>query len=204
MQRTARATRPIDTTRMTGPSRATWIARARILPVLPVLPVLLLLLVFVVLLAALATGCGYSFTGSNLPGHIRTVAIPNFENDTLEPQVGQEATAGILEAFMRDGRLKLAPEAQADSRLIGRVVRYENKVQNYSADQTPRDYIVVLTIAVTLRDQVKNRDLWRDDEIVRTAVYEPGSGTLTGEEEARRDAITRLAADLVTRTLEQW
>jgi hypothetical protein len=134
------------------------------------------------------------------------VAIPNFENATLEPGVGQEATQGVLDAFIRDGRLKLAPEAQADARLTGRVVSYENKVYNYGPDQNPRDYIVVLTVSAIFRDQVKNRDLWQDEDIVRTEVYDPnggGSGPTT-EAAAREEAIRKLATDLVTRTLEQW
>lgn len=153
-----------------------------------------------------AGGCSYSFTGSNLPAHIKTIAIPNFENETLEPALSQEVTTGVLDRFIKDGRLKIAPEAQANARLEARITKYENKVYNYAADQSPSDYIVVLTTAVVLRDQVKNRDLWKDEGVTRTAVYVPGGQppTLTSEEEARREAIDGLARDLVTRTLEQW
>lgn len=153
-----------------------------------------------------AGGCAYSFRGTNLPAHIKTVAIPNFDNETLEPNLDQEVTTAVIERFIRDGRLKIAPEGQADARLEGKIIKYENKVYNYQADQSPRDYIVVLTVALSLRDQVKNRDLWKDDGMTRTAVHVPGGQTpaLTTEEEARREAIDTLARDLVSRTLEQW
>ena len=41
-------------------------------------------------LVATAAGCGYySFSGS-LPGHIKTAAVPLFENETTEPQIVEE------------------------------------------------------------------------------------------------------------------
>lgn len=153
----------------------------------------------------MVAGCAYSFTGTNLPGHIKTIAIPNAENGTLEPSLGQEVTSGIIDKFIKDGRLKLASDTQANSRLQMKITSYDNKVHNYNADQTPQDYIVVLTMSVTLRDLVKNRDLWKQD-LTHTAIYAPGgaSGGFTTEPEARTQAIQDMADDLVSRTLEQW
>jgi hypothetical protein len=157
-----------------------------------------------VLLGALS-GCTYSFQGSNLPGHIRTVAIPNLTNSTLQPNLDQEATAALIDQFIKDGRLKLAPESQADARLAGSVAKYENRVYNYGPDRTPRDYIVVVTVSLEMKDQVKNRELWRDEALTRTAVYVPGgSAGLTAESEARQEAIRAIAGEAVARTLEQW
>lgn len=146
-------------------------------------------------------GC-YSFSGSNLPGHIKSVAVPTVKNSTLEPGVEQEVTEGIVDKFLSDGRLKIASERAAQAVVLADIVGYENKVNNYSASQEPIDYIVVLTLSVQMRDQVKNRDLWRDDRLVATGVYEPGSGET--EEAARARAIVTLANDVVGRTLEQW
>jgi hypothetical protein len=155
-------------------------------------------------LAAVA-GCTYSFSGSNLPGYIKTIAIPNFVNDTLEPGLDQEITTAVLDRFIKDGRLKLAPEGKASCRLTGRVVKYENRVYNYTANQSPKDYVVVLTAAVVLRDMVKNRDLWKDDALTRTTVYAPDatSGPAT-EKDARAEALRGLAGDLIARTMEPW
>jgi hypothetical protein len=140
-----------------------------------------------------------------VPGHIRTVAVPNFTNATLEPGIEQEATTAVIDRFIQDGRLKLAPEGQADSRLSGSVAAYENRVNNYGPDQSPRDYIVVVTVGIEMKDQVKNRELWSERALTRTAIYVPGgtSGPTT-EREARQEALRSLAGEIVTRTLEQW
>lgn len=151
-------------------------------------------------------GCAYSFSGSNLPSHIKTVAIPNFTNETLEPALDQEATAAVLDRFVKDGRLKLAPESRADALLTARITLYENRVNNYRADQTPRDYVVVVTVAAAMKDQVKNRELWQDEALTRSAVWAPSgeSVLLTTETAAREEALRSLAGEIVTRTLEQW
>lgn len=153
------------------------------------------------LLPGFLSGC-YSFTGTSLPGHVSTVGIPNVINSTLEPGIEQEMTAGITDEFLRDGRLKIASPSTSDARLDAEITAYENRVNDYSSDQNPIDYIVVLTLKVELIDQVKNQELWRDDRLVVTEVYDPSGGET--EESARVEIISTLASDIVARTLEQW
>src|SRR5512136_987237 len=61
-----------------------------------------------------AAGCGYSFSGSSLPSHLKTIAIPVFENQSLDPTIADEVTSGVLDQFLEDNRLKVAREARAD------------------------------------------------------------------------------------------
>ena len=158
------------------------------------------------LCALLISGCAYSFSGTNLPAYIKTIAIPNVENNTPQPNLGQEVTTGLIDRYIKDGRLKLSAENQANFLLEAKVAKYENKVHNYNADQSAQDYIVVLTVSVVLRDQVKSRELWRDDGITHTAVYSltGAAGALASEDAARAQDIQDLATDLISRTLEQW
>jgi hypothetical protein len=156
----------------------------------------------------LAAGCGlYSFSGSSLPSHIKTIAIPIMENKTLDYEVANEATEAITQRFIQDNRLKVAGESRADCVLEGQISSYEKKVYNYSASQTPEDYIVVIRVSATLRDAVKNREIWKQDPITVSAVYSvvPGSTQeLQDETSARRKAIRDLAEDVLARTMEQW
>jgi len=150
-------------------------------------------------LALLAGGCAYSFSGTNLPGYIKSIAIPNVENGTLQPNLGDEVTSGMIDRYIKDGRLRIAAANQANCLL-------EAKVHNYNADQTAQDYVVVLTVSAVLRDQVKSRELWKDDAITHTAIYSltGAAGTLASEDAARAQDIQDLATDLISRTLEEW
>ena len=167
-------------------------------------------------LAASGAACGYSFSGTSLPAHIKSIAIPVFQNESLDATIASEATRGITESFVADSRLKLAREGNADCVLEGKVVGYERNVYSYSAAQEPEAYIVVVRIAVVLKDRVKNRDLWSDEGLTATATFPavPGESASAGtsggegppqdEEDARAAAIRNLAQDILARTLEQW
>lgn len=153
----------------------------------------------------LLSGSCYSFSGSSLPSHIKTIAVPTFEDASLEPEVATQLTTAVTERFARDGRLKLASEAQAGALLEGKVLRYENRVHNYTSGQAAEDYIVVVTLSIRVRDQARSRDLWKDEQLTSTAVYGPSGNTaLSTEEAARAQAIQGLSEDIVSRTLEQW
>lgn len=161
-----------------------------------------------ILAAMLVGGCGlYSFSGSSLPSHIKTIAIPTMENKTLDYEVATETTEAITQRFIQDNRLKVVGESRADCVLVGQITSYENRVNNYSAAQQPEDYIVVMRVSLTLRDVVKNHEIWKEDPITVSAIYTvaPGSTqTLTTEVEARQKAIQDLAEDILARTMEQW
>ena len=60
-------------------------------------------------------GCGYSFSGSSLPSHIKSVAIPVLENQSLDYQVADEVTQALVDRFISDNRLKITPISQADA-----------------------------------------------------------------------------------------
>jgi hypothetical protein len=153
-------------------------------------------------------GCGiYSFSGTSLPSHIKTIAVPFFENSTLEYDVANQVTETITQKFVQDHRLSVVGEGRADCVLEGKITGYENKVHNYSAGDTPEDYIVVLRVSATLRDAVKGRDLWQEENLTVSAVYSAtagGSQALSDEASARSKAINDLAEDVLARTMEQW
>ncbi|MCK4414507.1 MAG: hypothetical protein KAY32_13285 [Candidatus Eisenbacteria sp.] len=160
--------------------------------------------------ALVAAACAYSFSGSSLPSHIQSIAIPVFANESLDATIGDEVTRGISDRFLEDNRLKLAREANADCVLEGRVTQYERKVYSYTASQEPEAYIVVVRLAVVLKDRVKNRDLWSNERLEATATYpaettaSTGGGLPASEEEAREAAIADLAQDILAQVLEQW
>lgn len=156
----------------------------------------------------LAQGCGYSFSGSSLPSHIRTVAVPTFGNDSLDGLIADEVTQGAIESFLGDNRLKVVREARADCVLEGRVTGYERRVYSYTPAQEPEQYIVVVTIAVVMKDRVKNQDLWSNEAMKASATYvaTPSSseGVIDSEAEARVEVIEKLMQDILAKTLEQW
>ena len=64
-------------------------------------------------LAILVGGCGYSVHGT-LPGDVKTIAVPIFQNLTRQPAVEGLITRAVVEAFSTNGRLRVVSAAEAD------------------------------------------------------------------------------------------
>jgi outer membrane lipopolysaccharide assembly protein LptE/RlpB len=142
-----------------------------------------------------------------IPGHIKTIAIPVFQNSTVEFGIAEDVTRALQDAFLANGRLTTAGEKQADSVLRGVVLTYRNQVYGYSQQERATSYEIVLTVRVTFRDLVKSRDIWKEDALtVRTTynVVTLGSEPARTETEARAEVVRKLADQIVSRTVQGW
>jgi outer membrane lipopolysaccharide assembly protein LptE/RlpB len=156
----------------------------------------------------LATGgCSYSPNPALFPPHLRTLAVPVFENRTTEPNLDQEVTEAVVRRFVANNRLRVVSESEADLVVTGAIVRYSNAVFGFNAREQAQEYQVAVTVSVTVHDRVKNREMWRDDNLVRTSNYfvvaVPGQ-QVQDQVSARADAIDKIAEAVINRTVEGW
>ena len=154
----------------------------------------------------MCSGCGYTASPALLPQHLKTVAIPVFENGTPEAQLEQQITDAVIERFVRDNHLRIVDEKSANSVLRGKVTQYKNAVYGFTNDSQSNSYRVTLGVQVTFKDLVKNREIWSDD-IVKSVTYYvqdvPGQKATT-ELDGRKDAITKVADEILSRSVEGW
>jgi outer membrane lipopolysaccharide assembly protein LptE/RlpB len=153
--------------------------------------------------------CGYSTSPALLPSHLKTIAIPVFENETSEYTLEQEVTNAVVQRFVADNHLKVVEERVAQSVIKGRIKSYRNSVFGISAGTTNRaeEYRVAIVVSVTFKDVVKNRELWSEDNLEKTANYYvtnvPGQTAKT-ELDGRKEAITKIADEILSRSVQGW
>jgi hypothetical protein len=87
------------------------------------------------------------------------------------------------------------------------VTQYRNAVYGFSGSSTSANaYRVTIGVQVTFKDLVKNREVW-SDEIVKSTIYYvqdvPGQTAKT-ELDGRKEAITKLADEILSRSVEGW
>jgi hypothetical protein len=155
--------------------------------------------------SVLVSGCFYSFTTS-LPGHVETVNIPVFQNETLEVDLAEQLTTAVTERFIQDNLLNVIQGA-ADSELNGSVTGYEERVFGFDSQQRADEYLVVVTVDLLFRDRVKNKEIWSEESVRGVGSYFLGSsetGVPTTETEARGLAIKQIVDIIVSRTFEGW
>jgi hypothetical protein len=151
-------------------------------------------------------GCGYRPVGvTSAPARIQRLHLGTVANETFRPGVQGMVGAALLRRLQSDGRLRLAPEADADAVLAGTVKAYQNDPIAFERADIGRRFRVRLSLAWTVTERKGNRVLLTE-EIVGEAFYTAGAGvvaTRAAEEEAALRAAQDLAARVVWRLLEE-
>ena len=80
-------------------------------------------------------------------------------------------------------------------------IEYYNKLRENSKDEEVKDIKVYITIDVKYRD-VKNRKIIWEEQITQWGTYEPGGAN--GREEGLNEAIEKLVADILNKTIAGW
>lgn len=161
---------------------------------------------FLLFTLAFVLSCGYT-ASMNLPGHIKTIAIPVFKNDTVEYGIEQEITTAVIDKFVADNRLRVVGEREASSVLLATVAGYDRRVFSYSAAEVAQEYEVTIRVAVEFKDTSNGKIIWKDDSMVSSARYfavEMAGQKAQTELEGRLPAIAFLANDILVRTVEGW
>ncbi len=152
-------------------------------------------------------GCGYTASPALLPSYMKTVAIPVFDNQTTEYTLEQDITNAVIDRFVRDNHLRVVDLRSANSVIEGKVIGYKNAVFGFSAANRSQEYRVTITCSVVFKDLVKNREMWSDPNLVKTANYYvvpvPGDTAKT-ELDGRKEAISNLADEILARSVEGW
>ena len=151
--------------------------------------------------------CAYSASPALLPPHLKSTGIPLFENGTTEHALEQDITDAVIRRFVSDNHIKVVDERAADAVIRGRITQYRNSVFGISAVDRAEEYRVTICVSVTFKDQVKNREIWKDENMCKSANYYvtpvPGDSART-ELDGRRLAIVKIADEILSRSIESW
>jgi Lipopolysaccharide-assembly len=146
-------------------------------------------------------GCPYGFHGGTLP-NVKTVAILPFDNDTPEPALTQQVGDAVHQAFEGRLGLRVAPEANADAVVKGRIVRYDPDVpvslQPGSGQLVVTKRKVQLTVEVEITNQREGTTIWKSSVLV-DGEYDPGQ-----ELNGRKTALDKLVTNIVDGAQSQW
>jgi outer membrane lipopolysaccharide assembly protein LptE/RlpB len=116
-----------------------------------------------VLLLLTLLGCGYHFPDQRtLPGGVRTLHIPLYQNRTAEPQIESLLTNDASLVLARNPQIiQLEDPTQAEAILQGVISSYKTAVVSYDSQDDISEYRVSLTLDVSLRAVTDGRLLWQ-------------------------------------------
>jgi hypothetical protein len=158
-------------------------------------------------LVAIVCGCGYGFSSSVLPGHIKTVAVPLMENRSVRGGLETALTDSLVEGFIRNHTLSVVPEKNADSALQGAILEYRREPFSVDANENVQEYKVEILVAAQFVDLRNNKVLWEEPRISQWATYnfiEVAGRPAETENDGIGRALAKLTADILNRTVEGW
>jgi curli biogenesis system outer membrane secretion channel CsgG len=164
---------------------------------LALLPILLLL-----------GACNYGFQGGGgFPSHIRTIYIETFENETTFAGLEQDIFNQMVARLPRDLGVRLAGREVADAIISGRIIRYDDVIQNprIGADAGGRQEAltsqVQIAVAARLIDVQRDVILWQTTGLSGTGEYLRES---QDERAGQQRAIEFLIQQMVDAAQSQW
>ena len=120
------------------------------------------------------TECYKPVTKSQLPTHIKTVAVPAFQNNALRFKIEHRFTEAVMKELIRRGHgLRVQSEREGADAVIDGVVK-SFSFSGVLLDDKGRARIFEVTIAaaVTVRDQHENRVLYDNQDFVFRGEFE--------------------------------
>lgn len=149
-------------------------------------------------------GCGvYSASSGRVDEDMKMVAVQYLENLTPEPNLGVDLSDIIIFALQQDNTLKVVDEADADSIISGKVVRYTLREVSTTQELTVNEYQVQIAVMLTFTLRATGEKIFDNKRFTGTGNYVLND-TETNEETARDEAVEEIVRDILAQVVEDW
>ena len=159
---------------------------------------------FVILCLALYGGCGYQLVGkeTHVPPGLKSIAIPAFVNQTLEPGIEVPFTQAFLKEFIGDRRVRVLDRSEADSILEGVIKSFHIYSVSYDQSGLVLEYQSTVVMDVTLKKRT-GEVLWIEKDFAETRWYRASSSVLLNEA-SKNAAIQQIGRSVAKRIRDRF
>lgn len=160
---------------------------------------------FTILFTGLCTilfGSCYSFTGASVPAHLKTVAIPLFEDVSGFGEAGlrEKFTQKLIEYFRNDNNLEIGERLTSDSIIEGAISRIVDAPSVIGGNDIVTTRRVTVTVHATYTDMKLRKKIWEKD-FSNWGEYTQGQQI---RDVALNDAVNKVAEDILLETVSGW
>jgi hypothetical protein len=148
-------------------------------------------------------GCFYTFSGSTLPAHLKTVEVPLFSNQSLEANVADEITQELGREIVTGNLLKVV-DRDGNASITGTVTAYSNTPYTYGASETRQvsvqQYVVRITAQVEFMDKKKNETIYKGS-VTGEGIYDLQK---ENETTGKKKAVSELVQRILQNSVQGW
>lgn len=155
----------------------------------------------------LSSCAGYTLGGQK-PTHltgITKLAVPTFENQTLEPRIASTVTNALIKQIQIDGSYQIVSEDEAEAVLHGSVTRVSRSQFRSDRRNVLRTSQLQLTLSTqfTITDTTSGRPIHKGSSSASSYVI-LDSNIQNSEAQALDDAAQRLSGSIANEISEGW
>ncbi len=154
----------------------------------------------------LAGACRYSFTGSSVPPHLKTIAIPLFKDNTGtgEANLKDDFTNRLIQKFLDDNSLQVTGKANANALLLGTIVSMNDIPNEVQAGQEVTSRRITITVKVIYKDLVKKKVIFNRNFSDFGDYSTEGADITAAREKAIQEAIDKITDDILLAVVSNW
>jgi len=151
------------------------------------------------LFGLILTGC-YTFTGTTLPAHLKTIQVEPVINETEDPVLAEKLTQAIINGFQLKSSLRAVNE-NGHCQFTATLKNYSHEPYNTSGSKVT-EYRIDMTVHVKFYDNVKNKMIFEEASL-------PGFGTYSVERNetetnGQQKAIESIVEIILDNTISGW
>ena len=149
--------------------------------------------------------CNYSFTGASVPSHIKSIAIPYFQDrsGSGEPELRETFTNELIQKFIDDNTLQVAEKVNADAIVECNILSLSDAPAVVAGGEDVSSRRINLTVKVTYRDLVKKVIVF-DKNFSDFGDYENSGDITSGRKQAIETAIDKISEDILLSVVSNW
>ncbi|MFA6455803.1 MAG: LptE family protein [Bacteroidota bacterium] len=150
----------------------------------------------------LTFGSCYSFTGASVAPHLKTVAIPLFEDVSGfgEPGLREKFTQKVIEMFRNDNNLEIGERLTSDSIIEGTISTVIDAPSVIGGNDIIKTRRITVTVHATYTDMKLRKKVWERD-FSNWGEYTQGQQV---RDVALNDAVNKVAEDILLETVSGW
>jgi outer membrane lipopolysaccharide assembly protein LptE/RlpB len=171
--------------------------------------------VAVVAMSVALSGCGYALAGrgNSLPAYIKIIGVPNFVNQSQQPDLDTVLGEAVRQEFQGKGRYRIVTDATGvDALLTVTLQPVLLTPTEWNAARQASKYVITVSANVTFTDEHDKKVFWanpafvvREDYLMPNPTAVLDTATLFSSDNNALERLSRnFARSLVTSILEAF
>ena len=149
--------------------------------------------------------CSYSFTGSSVPKHLKTISIPYCvdRSGSGEPNLADDFTRTLIDQFISDNSLQVTDKSNPDALLDCTITSISDSPTVIEGGENVSARRITINVHVVYKDLVKKKTVF-DKTFSNYGDYTNEGDIFSKRKEAIKIATDRVTEDILLGVVSNW